>query len=408
LVTPFPPEKCGIAVYSWKLARRLARYVDLLVIGNDSANGGLQPDGNLRIVRAWKRNSPRYLFNIMRQVAREAPDVVHVQHEYLGYGARKYGLLFPGVLLLIRLLGRPVVVTMHSVVRRDALTSDFFFIHQAGHRFVAAKRLLMTIITRLIVNFSDIVVVHSREMKYVLCHHYDIDASKIIVLPHGADISLFRNTEGGNPFREKLKLEGKIILLFFGFVIPGKGVEVLLSSFSKALEENPNMALVIAGGYHPRLRAEFPRYIGSVEKLVDELGLSRDVIFSSRFLGAEELKEYISRADIVVFPYVDDSVVGVSGALADCAGMGKAIIATRIPRFASEIENGVNGVLVKPGDERALTSAIVTLARNPALRTQIAENLLQSSMSRDWEKIALRTCELYSWARGTRNDPFSG
>jgi len=393
LVTPYPPERCGIAIYSSKLASNLTLFLDVTVIGNRSRHAESKSDGRVKIVRSWKRNSPMYIHDIVRDVAREALHIIHAQHEYLAYGARKYSIFFPGLLLILRLLGRPIILTMHSVVRRDRLSDDFFFIHQTGRRFSAIKRSIMIIFTRLIVGISNAVIVHSEEMKKVLTRDYGVEDGKVFIIPHGADVHKVQ--ERGNESRRQLGLSAKQILLFFGFIIPGKGLEVLLRSFLRVSTKIPDMVLVIAGGYHPRLRNEFLRYIGTVERLIDHLGLSGRVIFENRFLSTDRLERYVSAADIVTFPYVDDSVVGVSGALATCAGWGKAVIATRISRFSSEIDNGHDAILVEPNDEHGLMSAIMRLAEDENLRRRIGENLREKARRRNWTNTSSLTYELY-------------
>jgi len=393
LVTPYPPERCGIAIYSSKLASNLALFLEVTVIGNRSRRTESKSDGRIKIVCSWRRNSPMYIHDIVRDVAHEAPHIIHVQHEYLAYGARKYSALFPALLLILRLFGRPIVLTMHSVVRRDRLSDDFFFIHQTGRRFSAIKRSIMTIFTRLIVRISKAVIVHSEEMKNVLTRDYNLEDGKVFVIPHGADVHEVQGQ--GTESRRPVGLSLKRILLFFGFIIPGKGLEVLLRSFLRVSTKIPHMVLVIAGGYHPRLRQEFPRYIGTIERLIDRLGLSGKVIFENRFVSSDHLERYVSVADVVTFPYVDDSVVGVSGALATCAGWGKAVIAARIPRFSSEIDNGHDGVLVEPNDEHGLMSAIMWLAEDENLRRRIGENLREKARRRNWTKTASLTYELY-------------
>ena len=392
LVTPYPPERCGIAIYSSKLASNLTLFLDVTVIGNRCGHAEPKSDRRVKIVRSWKRNSPMYIHDIVRDVAREAPHIIHVQHEYLAYGARKYSILFPALLLILRLLGRPIVLTMHSVVRRDRLSDDFFFIHQTGRRFSAIKRSIMTIFTRLIVRISNAVIVHSEAMKNVLTRDYNQEGSKVFIVSHGADV---HKAQGQGTESRRADTSLKRILLFFGFVIPGKGLEVLLRSFLRASTKIPHTVLVIAGGYHPRLRQEFPRYIGTIERLIEELGLSGKVIFENTFLSNDRLEGYVSAAQMVTFPYVDDSVVGVSGALATCAGWGKAVIATKIPRFSSDIDDGYDGILVEPGDEHGLTSAIVRLAEDENLRRKIGENLCEKAQRRNWTKTSSLTYELY-------------
>jgi len=403
LVTPYPPERCGIAIYSSKFADRLALFLDLVVIGNRDLDRMVESIGRIRVVRSWKRNSLAYILEIVRRVAQQAPHVVHIQHEYLAYGRRKYGLLFPVLLAILRLFGRPVVLTMHSVVRRDRLTAEFFLTHQAGGRFAESKRSVMIILTRLVVRISSAVIVHNEAMKIVLTNDYDLKGDKVFVIPHGTDTYSVEERSSGSKWH--VGLSGKRIVLFFGFIVPGKGLEILLRSFSRVMNKIPDAFLMIAGGYHPRLRSEFPEYIGTIERLIDELGLQGNVVFENRFFAADELNRHISAADIVVFPYVDDSILGASGALASCAGMGKAVVATNLPRFSSDIRNRYDGILVRPSDEDELASAVVKLLEDEKLRTRIGQNLRREAFKRDWTKIASMTYELYlKTIAGTRRN----
>jgi len=393
MVTPYPPEKCGIAIYASKLVARLTNYTNIVVISNKNGQDELASDTKLRIIRSWKKNSPLHIFEIVKAVAEASSHVVHIQHEYLAYGPRKYGVLFPVLLLFLRLLGRPVILTMHSVVRTSKLTDDFFFIHQAGRRFATIKKAFMIVFTKTIVNLSDAIIVHNDHMRNALVQDYDIEQEKIVVVPHGVDASPI--VESSSQAKKKLELGQKQVLLFFGFVIPGKGLEVLIKSFSKVSQEISNVILVIAGQYHPRLFTEFPRYLGTIEKLIQDLKLGDRVIFENRFIDDQRLRLYISAADIVVFPYVDDSILGASGALATCASQDKAVIATRIPRFVSELKNDINAIIVEPNNESQLVDAIVRVSGDPRLREKLQRNLHIYALEKSWDAISLSTYELY-------------
>jgi len=394
MVTPYPPEKCGIAIYASKLVARLANHLNIVVVGNKNRQDEVTLDTKLRIIRSWKKVSPLYIFQIVKAVAEESPHIVHIQHEYLAYGPRKYSILFPALVLLLRLLGRPVILTMHSVVRRSKLTDDFFFIHQTGRRFATIKKALMIIFTKAAVNLSDAVIVHNDLMRKALVQDYDIGQEKVAVVPHGVDASPI--VESTSQAKKKLELSQKEVLLFFGFVIPGKGLETLIKSFSEVSQKISNAMLVIAGQYHPRLYTEFPRYLGTIEKLIQDLKLGDRVIFENRFIEDQLLQLYISAADIVVFPYVDDSILGASGALATCASQRKVVIATCIPRFVSELKNGLNAIMVEPNNESQLVDAIVRVSGDFRLRETLQLNLYKYALEKSWDAISLSTFELYA------------
>ena len=394
MVTPYPPEKCGVAIYASKLVARLANYVNIVVISSKNGRDELVSDTRLRIIRSWKKVSPLYIFEIVKRVAEESPHIVHIQHEYLAYGPRKYSVLFPALLLFLRFLGTPVILTMHSVVRRSSLTGNFFFLHQTGYRFSTIKKAIMIIFTKTMVNLLDAVIVHNDCMRNALVQDYDVEREKIVVVPHGVDAPL--TDKNSFEARKELGLSEKYVLLFFGFVIPGKGLEVLIKSLSKVSQKISDVILVIAGQYHPRLFRELPRYLGTIEKLIQDMKLGDKVIFENRFISDHRLQLYISAADIVVFPYVDDSILGASGVLATCASQGKVIIATYIPRFVNELKNEVNAIIVEPNNESKLVDAIVRVSGDPRLREKLQLNLHAYALEKSWDAISLSTYELYS------------
>ena len=56
----------------------------------------------------------------------------------------------------------------------------------------------------------------------------------------------------------------------------------------------------------------------------------------------------------------------------EAQSQGLACVATRLPGIAELIEDGATGVLVPPGDPRALAEALAALIRDPARRARLA------------------------------------
>ena len=394
VISPYPPEECGIALYASKLVAELTKHINVAIIANNK-NGlsDMSTESGVKIVRCWRRNNPLYPFRIMKGVLHEKPDVIHVQHEYLAYGVRKYAVLFPALLCLLRLAGKPIIVTMHSVIPKKELTRRFFALHGVGYRLAFVKRAFTILVTKLIGWLSHATIVHNCFMKATLISDYYFKKEKINVIHHGVDVPNPQVEE--EKAKISLGLAGKKVVLFFGFIIPGKGLECLIKTFSVFLEEAPNATLMIAGEYHPRLSKENPSYMGTIETLINEKKLEKKVVFKNSFVLNEELHTCIAAADVIVLPYVDESIAGVSGALATCALFNKPVIATDIPRFAGEIKNGVNGILVKPKDEEQLRNAMTALMRDEDLRKKLGKNLRTSFLKRTWNKIALSTLQIY-------------
>ncbi len=390
IITPYPPDRCGIAVYSKSLISKLSKHIEISVIANKyRKKNSIEVENRVRIIRCWRRRTVTCFPRIFMAVAREKPTIIHIQHEYLVYGVRKYSALFPLLLILLKFLRKPIVVTMHSVIIPDRACERFFREHGVGGRFATLKRGLTVFITRLIHMLSDTVIVHKNLMKNILVTQYGFREDKVRVIPHGV--------KAGKLVKEaKCELGLKDwVILFVGFIIPGKGIEILIKAFSKLLKSGHDATLVIAGGYHPRLRMERRWFIGSIERAVKENNVEGKVIFLNRFIPEEELDLFISAADIVALPYTDDSIAGASGALARCAPLGKPIIATAIPRFLEDLVDEVNALIVKPGDADELANAMIRLIRNPFLRGTISEGVRKWASERRWSRVALETVSLY-------------
>jgi len=397
MISPYPPEECGIALYASKLVAELKKHIKIAIIANNKDRlSGTSAESGVRIVRCWRRNNPLYVFQIMEGVLHEKPDVIHVQYEYLAYGVRKYAVLFPALLCLLRLAGKPIIVTMHSVLPKKELTGRFFALHGVGHRLALVKRAFTILVTKLIGLLSHAIIVHTCFMKTTLISDYYFKEEKIKLIHHGVDAPNPKIEE--DKAKISLGLAGKKVVLFFGFIIPGKGLECLIKTFSMLLEEAPNATLMIVGEYHPHLSKENPSYIGTIERLVNKKKLEEKVVFENRFVSNEELHTYISAADVIIFPYIDESIAGASGALATCALFGKPVIATDIPRFIDEMKNRVNGILVKPNDEKQLGNAMKTLIGDEGLRSKLGKNLYTMFLKRRWNKVSLMTLQIYRMA----------
>ena len=81
MVSTFPPDRDGIASYTARLESALRRENIEVKI---AANG-----------RDWKRNSPTYIFSIIRNAIKSKTEIVHIQLSYFMFGNEYYTGLFP-------------------------------------------------------------------------------------------------------------------------------------------------------------------------------------------------------------------------------------------------------------------------------------------------------------------------
>lgn len=126
---------------------------------------------------------------------------------------------------------------------------------------------------------SDRLIVMAQKGEELLRDVYAVDAHKIDVIPHGIPDMEFLPSDS---YKAQFGVEGKMVLLTFGLLGPGKGIEYAIQALPKIIEQHPNVVYLILGATHPHLIArEGERYRLSLERLADECGIKSHVIFTT-------------------------------------------------------------------------------------------------------------------------------
>jgi len=376
-VTTWPPHRDGVALYSAELYTQTAKLVDVEIVANIPKQQELsksfeEKDG--AVSRCWKRG-PWYPTRIFRSVFKTRCHVVHLQHGWLLYGSLVSALLFPVLLCFFRLSRKPCVVTMHTVIRKDA-----HIFANSVFNFLAWMAVLF--ISRCIVHFSDKVIVHNRLMKEILQTEYGAKEEKITVIPHGVKKAA-RKPE----FSQKGE---KICILSLGFLRKGKGIGFLIEAFKKFLEKCPDAKLVIVGGSHAHDKTGYPE--GFKQFLTPKL---QKQVFFTGFVDETSLEQLIWRSDIIVLQSTEPYYVEASGALAAVADYGKPVVCSKVPKFQSELQNGEHYLVVAPSDSTELAQALVLLMENKELRNRLGKNLKENFESRHWSTVTEEHVALY-------------
>jgi glycosyltransferase involved in cell wall biosynthesis len=256
-----------------------------------------------------------------------------------------------GPLLPARRPGRPLLLTAHDILPREA---------RPGQR--AAQR-------RLYARF-DAVVTHSEHGRLRLVEELGVDAARVHVIPHGAFEHLAAQPAAAAPFETELP-----VVLCFGLMRPYKGIDVLLQAWAGV----EGAELWIAG---------MPRMDISPLQAAAPPG----VRFVPRFIGDTELPAYFRRADLVVLPYRE---IDQSGVLFTALAFGKPLLLSDVGGFPEIAATGA-ARLVPAGDPQALHEALVELLGDRAALASMSErSLAAASGEHSWASVAERTLALY-------------
>lgn len=208
---------------------------------------------------------------------------------------------------------------------------------------------------------------------------------KVVVIPNGIVLDECRSDLTRDQARLRLGLPREaFIILFFGFLTPYKGPDVLLRAFKSLAARVPEALLVFAGT---------GTLYGSLQREATRMGLSDRV----RFLGWVDDKEkplVYRAADLFCLPSTRSSEsFGIVNVEAMASGL--PVVSTRIGGIPDVVHEEANGLLVEPHNPEALAAAILRIHGDPDLRRRLGEGALASVPQYSWTTIGRMTEEVY-------------
>ena len=187
-----------------------------------------------------------------------------------------------------------------------------------------------------------------------------VNSGRTETVYNGVDLARFDSEIDGGRIRSELKLRKDAKLIgTIGHFAPLKGYEELLGAVSEVLRAGFNVKLAMVG------ECIYPHSKGYKEKLlslVDSTGLKDKVIFTG---FREDIPELLASFDLFVLPSRSEGFGRVN---LEAMAMGKPVISTNVGGIPEVVVDGVTGILVPPGNSKALSHAIMRLLNNPPLR----------------------------------------
>jgi glycosyltransferase involved in cell wall biosynthesis len=218
---------------------------------------------------------------------------------------------------------------------------------------------------------------------------------RIAVVPHGIPETPFSEPD---LHKKALDAEGRTVLLTFGLLSPGKGIEHAIRALPAIVARRPDAFYVVLGATHPTLRRrEGEAYRSGLVRLAEELGVAAHVRFLDQFVDLPTLTHAIAAADIYLTPYSNEAQ-SVSGTLAYSFGMGKPVVSTPYWHAAELLADG-RGVLVPFADPSAIAEAVLGLLEDPSRMRAMREAAYGLGRDFIWPRVGERYLELFRRAR---------
>lgn len=375
IIGNYLPRKCGIATFTTDLLTSLIQENPTgecwAVVMNDTHEGYRYPAQVRFEINQLVLPEYRLAADFLNT---NRVEVVCLQHEFGIFG----GECGAHVLELLGNLRMPVVTTLHTVLRSPS----------------AAQ---LTVVKR-IAQLSDRLVVMSHRAREILQNVYGITRAKIALVHHGIPDVPFVDP---NYYKDQYGVEGRKVILTFGLLSPGKGIETMIDALPAVAARHPESVYIVLGATHPHVKKEQGEsYRLSLQRRARELGIGDNLIFHNRFVDLKELCEFLGAADIYVTPYLNKEQI-VSGTLAYALGSGKATISTPYWYAEEMLANG-RGRLVPFMDSAALAEQVNYLFDHEVERHAMRKRSYTFCREMIWKEVARRYLSLFNEVKRER------
>jgi phosphatidylinositol alpha-mannosyltransferase len=177
-------------------------------------------------------------------------------------------------------------------------------------------------------------------------------------------------------------------LLFVGRLEERKGFPIAVAAFAELARLYADLRLLVIGD-------------GAERTAVDQL--EPDVRARVEMLGRVEddrLASYLKAADVYIGPALGGESFGI--VLAEAMAAGRPIVASDIDGYRDVARDGLEALLVSPGDAAALVAAVQEVLNDRRLAQSLGEAGSRRAHEFDWDVVSQRVLEVYEEVLETR------
>lgn len=361
-LSPLNPQKSGISDYCEQLLPYLNKYFDIslfvdnFIPSNQYINENfkvynLKTDINklenfkYRLYHMGNNELHLELYNTLKQY----PGTV-VLHDYNLYGLMTYSLFGKGL--------------------KKEYADEFLYSYGESGKNVINDLLNKGIypnfiefpLNRKLLDYSNSVIVHSDWVKsQIKKNGFCGKIQKINLAANAYQIS----DNEIEQYKLDLKLDNYDVTLgVFGNVIPNKRIDVILNSFYRLLETNPNAILCIVGIVDNN-------YYKVIKQKINEYGIEKNVRVTNS-VELNILDEYMKSCDICInlrWPTVGETSISLVKAL----GFGKPCIVSNVNQYTEYSDDFCWKVDVDEYEEELLLAYLIELCNNKSLRKEMGK-----------------------------------
>lgn len=207
---------------------------------------------------------------------------------------------------------------------------------------------------------------------------------KVSVVPNGIDSSIFNLKLTKAAIRKQLNLPlDKHIILYFGFLSPYKGPEVLLRAMPALIKKYDVLLLMVGKG----ILCEYLR------RLSEELNIQKYVKFVG-YVTETQKPLLFNAADVFCLPSTKVTECFPLTIL-EAMASGVPVVSSNIGGIPDMIRNGHNGLLVAPNNPDVLSDTISFLLSNESFSHSLSRSGKDFAQTFSWTSLACKTEKIY-------------
>ncbi|MFQ4144938.1 glycosyltransferase [Chlorogloeopsis sp. ULAP02] len=388
----YKPKHCGVAHYTSRLRFALQKLdIESVILTTHTAAMQANELNIKGVVKDWRFAD---LMSLVQAVNSIDVDILHIQHAAGTYGFERAIFLLP---LLLKTTGysQPIVTTVHEYGwwewQPKYLAPQFVeWLKMWGQNrgwWDRENGFLLTL--------SNAIITTNSEAEAVIHKRLPQLKERIFNIPIAANVECqpIDKTTARQQLRKICHWSSDtVVIVFFGFLHPVKGLETLLSAFQKVLTIHPQARLLLVGGVETLalLGEEAKRYWDKLHALARELNVSNKVHFTG-YLDAETASQYLAGADVGVLPF-NHGITMKSGSLLTLLAHNLPVIATE---HSMPLPDDMRVQLVPPRNIDALADALCQLLNDPEQCRYLGETGSTFVEQFSWLSIARSHLQIY-------------
>jgi phosphatidylinositol alpha-mannosyltransferase len=204
------------------------------------------------------------------------------------------------------------------------------------------------------------------------------------IIPNGIDLKRFGKSLDVTPYVASPDSNKKTTILFVGRLDKRKGFSNLLEAFIKIKPDYSQLQLQVIGPFELQACQHYQK--------MAQIHHVTDIDFVG-YVSPEQLPNFYLKADIFCAPSIGFESFGI--VLLEAMAAGLPVVASNIAGYRSVITDGLEGLLVPPGQPAHLANALRQLLNHPHQRREMGRRGRSKANHYSWEHIVDKTLDIY-------------